>query len=118
MREKLLREALDAGLMTVALGTGAVAADAAPGTTIDVLSNRADLISGGDALVAVNLPAGTDPTGVKVTLGGSDVTSEFALRPNGRYEGLVTGLTDGTNTLTAHLADGSGAQITITNHPI
>src|SRR5215216_733640 len=30
-------------------------------SSIDVLSNRADLISGGDALVAVGLAKGTDP---------------------------------------------------------
>jgi hypothetical protein len=118
MREKLLRAALAAGLMTVVLGAGAAAADAATGTTIDVLSNRADLISGGDALVAVNLPAGTDPAGVKVTLGGADVTKDFALRSNGRYEGLVTGLVNGANTLKAQLPDGSGAQITLTDHAI
>jgi len=31
---------------------------------IQVLSNRADLISGGEALVAVELPAGTTPSSV------------------------------------------------------
>jgi hypothetical protein len=117
MREKLLRAALAAGLMTVVLG-GAGAASAATGTTIDVLSNRADLISGGDALVAVNLPAGTNASTVTMTLGGRDVTDEFAMRQNGRYEGLVTGLSDGANTLDARLPDGSGARITITNHAI
>jgi hypothetical protein len=115
MRGRLLRAALAAGLMTVVLGT-ATAARAADGAALDVLSNRADLISGGDALVAVTLPAGTDPAGVKVTLGGSDVTNDFALRPNGRYEGLVTGLAAGANTLEARLPDGSGARIVLTNH--
>ena len=47
---------------------------------IDVLSNRADLISAGDALVAVDVPAGVDPANVRVTDDGRDVTSAFALR--------------------------------------
>jgi hypothetical protein len=106
MRGKLI---LAAGLATLAVGGGTARA----AVSIDVLSNRADLISGGDALVAVN---GGPPAGV--SLNGHDVTSDFAVRQNGRYEGLVTGLADGANTLAARLPDGSGAQIAITNHPI
>jgi len=52
-----------------------------------------------------------------VTLGTNDITSDFALRPNDRYEGLVTGLEVGANTLTAQLPSGAGARLTITNHP-
>ena len=86
-------------------------------TVIQVLSNRADLISGGAALVAVALPAATAPSSVRMTLGTRDISREFALRPNGRYEGLVTGLHVGENVLAATLPNGSGAQITITDHP-
>jgi uncharacterized tannase-like protein DUF6351 len=83
-----------------------------------VLSDRADLISGGDALVEIVLPARTSPSSVKVSVGRRAVTSEFALRPNGDFEGLVTGLMVGRNVLTARLPDGYGARIRITNHPI
>jgi Tannase-like family of unknown function (DUF6351) len=97
--------------LAIALGCAwlACAATASAATTghIEVLSNRADLISGGDALVAV------DPANAKVSLNGRDITSDFALRPNGRYEGLVTGLVNGSNTLS-----GGGATVTILNHPI
>src|SRR5581483_11311771 len=79
--------------------------------------NRADLISGGQALVTVHLPAGADPSLARVALNGNDITPAFAVRPNGRYEGLVTGLTDGPNKLTATMTGAAGA-ITITNHPI
>ncbi|MFL5911408.1 MAG: DUF6351 family protein [Gaiellaceae bacterium] len=85
--------------------------------SIHVLSNRADLISGGDALVAVDLPAGASAQRLRMTVGGRDVTSEFAVRANGRYEGLVQDLALGRNVLTATLPDGSGARIAITNHP-
>lgn len=86
--------------------------------TIQVLSNRADLISGGDALVQINLPASVNPAfGVKVALNGALINSMFAVRPNGRYQGLVTGLNNGDNLLTVTTPQGR-AKITITNHPI
>lgn len=82
-----------------------------------VLSNRADLISGGDALVQVRLPAGQNPTSVTVSLNGQGLNNVFATRPNGQYEGLVTGLRDGANLLKASYPGGA-AQITITNHSL
>ena len=90
------------------------AASAAP--SISVLSNRADLISAGDALVRVNLPKGVKPGSVKVTAGRRDVTSAFAVRPNGKFEGLVTGLALGRTTLKATMP-GPDTRITIVNHP-
>jgi hypothetical protein len=103
-----------AGLIVACLGAEAAAA-ATP--DVQVLSNRADLISGGDALVAVGLPPGTDASTVRVRAGDRDVTGAFAVRANGRFEGLVTGLDEGPSVLTARLPDGSGSRITITNHP-
>lgn len=97
--------------------------DAAPTPTptkslsLAVLSNRADLISGGDALVEVVLPTGIEVSAVRVSVAGRDVTNQFALRANGRYQGVVTGLALGENVLTATLPGATGAAITITNHP-
>ena len=91
------------------------AAHAAP--SIEVLSNRADLISAGDALVRVNLPDGSDPATVTVSDDGRDVTSAFAMRANGHFEGLVTGLDEGLNVLEARMPGGEGARIEILNHP-
>ena len=87
-------------------------------SSIDVLSNRADLISGGDALVAVDLATGTNPASVRVVLNGRDISSSFATRPDGSFSSLVTGLENGKNILTARGPDGRGRKITITNHPI
>ena len=84
---------------------------------VNVLSNRADLISGGDALVQVVLPRHANPSRVTVSVGGHDVTSSFAIRPNGLFEGVVTGLRVGPNVLTARLSDDETAEVTITNHP-
>src|SRR4051794_5586840 len=58
--------------------------------TVKVLSGRADLVSGGDALVAIG---GTDSTaGLRVTAAGADQTGAFGIGPDGQVEGLVTGL--------------------------
>jgi Tannase-like family of unknown function (DUF6351) len=46
------------------------------------------------------------------------VTSQFAVRPNHSYEGLVTGLALGTNVLKAEAPGGLSGQATIVNHPI
>ena len=50
-----------------------------------VLSNRADLISGGDALVEIRWPAGANIALAKIALNGVSVNkSMFAMRANGR----------------------------------
>ena len=84
---------------------------------IVVLSNRADLVSGGDALVQIVLPDRIDPATVAVSLNGNDVTSSFAIRAGGAYEGLVTGLAVGENELVATMRKGPSLHLTITNHP-
>jgi hypothetical protein len=102
-----------------------IAVDAAPpalaqgnGLQIQVLSTRADLVSGGQALTAVALPAGTNPGSVLVDLNGHDVTAQFAERPDGRYEGLLAGLVNGANTVTATVTGGPSTSATVVNHPI
>src|SRR3954454_12518195 len=100
-------------VLATALAAILPSSSGAAGVSIDVLSNRADLLSGGDALVAV-----THAPGVKVDVDGRDVTDAFADRPDGRYEGLLTGLTNGPNVVNAALPDGRAAQITLVNHPI
>ena len=85
---------------------------------IHVLSTRADLVSGGQALVSVALPKGARPRQVTMWLNGRRVTREFALRSNGVYEGLLSGLRVGRNVLASVLPGGHGAQITITDHPL
>jgi hypothetical protein len=85
-------------------------------TEIRVLSNRADLVSAGEALVEVVLPTGADSSYVTVDVDGADVTGQFAERANGRYMGLLTGLQIGENAVTAHVGSVT-RRITITNHP-
>lgn len=105
-------------LMTLS-GALASRASAAPDTpTITTLSNRADLISGGDALVEIALPPNVATSSVRVEVDGRDVTAAFAVRPNGRLMGLLTGLVVGENVVTASASGVPTARLTITNHPI
>lgn len=85
--------------------------------SIKVLSNRADLISAGDALVEIVLPAGAGPDGLSADVDGRDVSGAFARRGNGRVIGLITGLALGENVLTARVPGAGGARIRLTNHP-
>jgi len=125
MHGHLVRRALHLSLLALALVGFVFAPEAAgsggPGfggqAQLLVLSNRADLVSGGDALVQVVLPDRVDPASVRVSLNGHDVTPEFALRPGGVYEGVVTGLANGRNDLVATVRRGAPAHLVITNHP-
>lgn len=113
---------LTTALVVLILGfpaASATASAAAPGADdlrIKVLSNRADLVSGGDALVEIIAPAAADVSGLSVQVGSRDVSSAFAVRRNGRLEGLLRGLDAGPNVVEARLADGRAARLTITNH--
>ncbi|MCW2773317.1 MAG: hypothetical protein JWN91_1643 [Nocardioides sp.] len=84
--------------------------------TIEVLSNRSDLISGGDALVAVRVPKGVRPGQVRVRLGDRDVTQRFSTR-GGRLLGLVTGLDVGRNVLRATAPGARPARAVVVDHP-
>ncbi len=109
-----------AAVLSLVAWLAASVAQAAAGSSdlrIDVVSNRADVISGGDALVAVHLPAGVKASKVKVTLDGRDVTADFAMRPNGRYQGLITGMRVGRNVLTATAPGAPANRAVIRNHP-
>ncbi len=119
MRARSRLEALAVACGAVVLALAAPAsAGASNRTVIEVLSGRADLVSGGEVLVRIVPPAGVRPGSLKVTLNGRDVGREFAVRSDRHFEGLLVGLRNGTNVLVARLPSGSGAQIRIHNHPI
>ena len=110
-----------ASLFLVACGgNDAPAVPPTSGTTLTTLSNRADLISGGSALVEVKVPGFVPPASLKIDRDGTDITSSFVTLPSGRIVGLVTGLKNGNNNINATYTDGSavGAQLVINNHPI
>jgi hypothetical protein len=84
---------------------------------IKTLSNRADLISGGDVLVEIIVPAGSLVGTVHVTAGTTDVSSAFR-RSDGRTLGVITGLADGQTEIKADIGGKQAASLTVTSHPI
>jgi hypothetical protein len=118
----MCRLLLPAAVLACSLSTSAVADD--PNHDVIVLSNRADLISGGDALVEVIVPPGivqaisNGNQKIKASINGVPVPDgTLALRGNGRIIGLVTGLKVGENILKVQ-TPGKAMSIVITNHPI
>ena len=109
-------------------GTGdAPGATADPGAALRIttVSGPPAYVTGGDAVVAVDSPAGGSLDGVTVSLDGTDVTDRFTPdtsphRVPGAAPRLLahlTGLPPGPSTLTA--AEGSDtASLTITDHDI
>ena len=80
---------------------------------VDVVSSRADMVSGGSALVKIT-GADAAPT---VTVDGKDVSAAFKADPKGGWIGLVEGLKDGDNQLAAKGSGKDGA-VTLVNHPV
>lgn len=90
-----------------------------PAPTVQVLSSKAELVSGGDALIAIAIPSGASNSATLVaTLNGVDVSSAFRTDPANAANriGLVTGLKDGVNVLSASVG-GTVAAIELTNYP-
>ena len=87
-----------------------------PGSAqLAVLSNRPDLISGGDVLVEVVLGDIGDLPRLELTRNGDDVTAVLQATPDNslRMLGVVDDLNIGDNTLAVNL----GNSIVVTNHP-
>jgi Tannase-like family of unknown function (DUF6351) len=93
-------------------GGWARTATAQTALSIEVLSSRPDLVTGGDALVRIS-----GPEAPKVTVDTSDASAEFRPDQNGRWVGLIEGLKDGANQLVAK-AGGKEATVTLVNHPL
>jgi hypothetical protein len=102
-----------------ALALLSIALPAASGgaPAIEVLSNRPDLISSGDVLIEVVLPAGTPPSSVVLRTNGAIAEGTSGVDANGRYLARVTGLALGANVLSAQLPSGAESSVTVVNHP-
>ena len=96
--------------------------DAAPAATVErhvgsiqVLSSRADVVSGGDALVEYRTSGGRRWSAL---LSGHDVTRSFRRVKSNEWIALLTGLRDGNNSLKIRQFDGVLTSIDLVNHPI
>lgn len=87
---------------------------------IRVVSSRADMVSGGDALIEITGVATTPASpAVSVAVNGRDVTNAFrAARPGGPLLGRIDALTLAKNTLEVRAGGKRLAQLDLTNHPI
>ncbi len=106
-------------------GRASSSADPDAPLRITTLSGPAAYVTGGDAVVAVDSPAGHPLDDVRVTLDGADVTDRFTLdtsrhRPAAappRLVATLTGLPEGTSRLKARNG-ADDASLTITDHPV
>ena len=94
-----------------------------PDWEIRVLSSRANLVSGGDAVVEVQLPRYAHKRDVVVRLNGADVTDQLNADSSGaKLTGLVSGMREGKNRITVGDRRQSGWQdagsLELVNHPI
>src|SRR5947207_1521822 len=90
------------------------------GFEIRTLSTRPDLISGGDVLVQVTVPATLAAAKLAVAVNGRDMSADFKLGPHpNTFIGLVKDLPAGRSEIEAG-AKGQkvSATLALTNHPI
>jgi len=121
-RDRLL--AVAGALAVTVAASGANAVDAKPdkGYGVEVISTRADRVSGGDALVQITYKHDNRNHPLQITLNGRDVSGVF--RPgddDNTLIGLVTGLGVGKNLLRVQGNGSSGIKdetLEITNYPI
>jgi hypothetical protein len=112
------------GLVALALSVPLAASaegGARSSVSISVLSGRADLVSDDDALIEIRVSRGAGAGRVKVTVGPKggetqNITSAFR-RHGHRLVGLVQGLAVGHNVVRATLPNGSGARLSLIDHP-
>ena len=90
---------------------------------IRTLSSKPNLVSGGDAVVEVQLPRYASKRDVVVRLNGVDVSSQMnSGGGDGKLVGLITGMRIGKNQITVGLqrqrASQHSAVLDVVNHPI
>ena len=93
-----------------------------PELQIDVVSSAPQHVSGGSARVEIHLPSDIIADSVTVEQNGRDVTHQFIQAASNRLEGVLTGLNEGKNTITASLSQQYGPSLstsaTLVNHDI
>jgi hypothetical protein len=92
---------LSAGIAAIGLFAPAAGFAGSP-LVISTLSSSPDRVSGGDAVVKIDVPAGVALAAIRVTLNGADVTGAFRPADSGHaLVGLVTGFVNGDNVVKA-----------------
>ena len=104
-------------LLVLLPATAAEAKKRPPGLRIHVVSNRADVLSAGDALIRIERRKPIRVSKIRMKAGRRNVTRFFRKRPNGRIEGLLTGLKVGRTVLRAKAPGRRATRATLINHP-
>ncbi|MGY1845712.1 DUF6351 family protein [Modestobacter sp. SYSU DS0875] len=98
-------------------------APAGQSLSVEVLSSRPDTVSGGDALISIDVPRNVSPKQLRITLDGRDVRQAFRAGGDSRtLVGLVDSLALGDNELVVS-PNGRGhgrpdpVAVTLVNHP-
>ena len=87
--------------------------------TLSVKSSPSHMVSGGNALIELVLPSDAKSSdAVAVSLNGADVSASFKSSSTTTLLGLVSGLTNGDNTLSAKVGNSTATSLTLTNYPI
>ncbi len=106
-----------AGVMAIGCGDDDAPAAAAP-LQLTVASDRGDMVSGGNVLLAFEMPDGASIADISVQRAGQDIASvSYRLLRDGRMGALVSGLVDGENQLDV-LVGTSRESVTVVNYPI
>ena len=87
--------------------------------SIETLSTKPWMVSGGDVLVEVKVIGDSSANALRVELNGTDVTQRFIDVSINRKQALLNGLPEGDSTLTAFLSGtDDSASLRITNYPL
>lgn len=87
--------------------------------TIEALSTKPWLVTGGDVLVGVTAADGIDATQLRISLNGNDVSGDFIAVSAQSLQALLTDLPLGESMLTAELSTGSNvASLQLSNYPL
>jgi len=110
------------GVLLLSVASSSAAESGARDFRITTLSSHPEAVTGGDALVRIDVPADVPRTSVVVTLDDVDVTAKFHWDAGAsRLTGLVDDLASGKNKLrvasTASGQSSRAAQLTIVNFP-
>src|SRR6266545_7716307 len=122
----MMRKFLILAMAALVIGLAVLARDPAQAggsLEISVRSSSPDMVSGGDALVRVNVPSDIPLEQVSVALNDVDVTAAFAPAPDDHaVVGLVDGFVLGENTLKAKVTGPAtprlATELIVANHSI
>jgi hypothetical protein len=88
--------------------------------TLSILSSKPEYVSGGDALIGVKLPDGATIEQVKLQVNGGEPQTpvSWSAGADGAYQGLLTGLKEGENVVSASVPNSAVATLDLTNYPL